>query len=80
MKEPRSHSPPPAEDEETVENTEANSPSEDVNTSDSKRSSKVQQNEALTTAHLHYRDEEQLSSMQAPEEENEQNYAKEFSS
>lgn len=89
MKEHLSQSTLPVEDTETpgdetspvtVDNAEANSPSEDNVKIPGSKSSKAQQHEALTTAYLHFKDEEQLSSMQPPEEENEKNNAKELSS
>lgn len=88
MKDPPSNALFPEEDAEisadktlleTNENTENNSPSEDNGkTSQSERSSKkMQQSEVLTTAHLHFKDEE-LSSTQLPEEENDKNNSKEL--
>lgn len=87
MKDPPSNALFPEEDAEisadtlpeTNENTESNSPSEDNGkTSQSERSSKkMQQSEVLTTAHLHFKDEE-LSSTQLLEEENDKNNSKEL--
>ncbi|XP_050711452.1 Bardet-Biedl syndrome 4 protein-like isoform X2 [Eriocheir sinensis] len=64
---------------ETIENTETNSPLEDnAKTPQSGKSSKkMQQSEVLTTAYLHFKDEE-LSSTQLPEEENDKNNSKEL--
>lgn len=84
-KDPPSNSVPSAEDAEipgdetftgTLKNTEPNSPLErHAKTPQSKR----QQSEVLTTAHLHFKDEEQLSSKELLEEENIKNNAKELS-
>lgn len=65
---------------ETIANTETHSPSgHNTETSQTKKSSsQMQQSEVLTTAHLHFKDEEEFSSTQLPEEENDKNNAKEF--
>lgn len=79
VKQPPSKSPPPNEEavisgdqtpSEIVQKTEVNSPSK--NYSKTPQQHEMQQHELLTTAHLHFTDDE-LSSMQTPEEANYKN-------